>query len=52
MLQPLKAYNVIVYPDKTVYKDWNQRAMFLNKLGFNVQCINLLENLNYYLYQK
>jgi hypothetical protein len=46
MLQPLKAYNVLVYPDKTVHKDWNQKAILLNKLGFNFQCSSLLENLN------
>ena len=46
MLQPLKEYNVIAYPDKTVYQDWNQKVILLNKQGFNIQCSSLLENLD------
>jgi hypothetical protein len=46
MLQPIKEYNVIAYPDKTEYKSWNGKAVLLNKQGFNIQCSNLLEGLD------
>ncbi|PQJ82938.1 DUF6371 domain-containing protein [Polaribacter glomeratus] len=46
MLQPLKEYNVIVYPDKTVWESWNKTAILLNKQGFHIQCSSLLENLD------
>ncbi|WP_284041562.1 DUF6371 domain-containing protein, partial [Polaribacter sp. Z014] len=38
MLQPIKEYKVIAYPDKTEYKSWNEKAILLNKEGFTIQC--------------
>jgi hypothetical protein len=46
MLQPLKEYNVIAYPDKSEYKTWNEKAILLNKQGYNIQCSSLLEKID------
>ena len=46
MLQPIKSYKVIAYPDKTEYKSWNEKAILLNKEGFTIQCSSLLESLD------
>jgi hypothetical protein len=46
MLNPLKEYKVIVYPDKTVWESWNKTAILLNNQGFTIQCSSLLENLD------
>jgi hypothetical protein len=46
MLAPIKDYKIIGYPDKTEYQEWNKTALLLNKQGFNIQCSNLLENID------
>lgn len=46
MLQPLKEYKVIAYPDKTVWESWNKTAILLNHQAFQIQCSNLLENID------
>ncbi|QXP70734.1 hypothetical protein H0I29_01150 [Polaribacter sp. R2A056_3_33] len=45
MLKSIKEFNVIAYPDKTEYKTWNEKAILLNKQGYNIQCSTMLENL-------
>jgi hypothetical protein len=45
MLQPIKDYAIIAYPDKTEYKTWNEKAILLNKEGFKIECSNLLESI-------
>lgn len=45
MLQPVKEFKVIAYPDKTEYTNWNETTKHLNKLGFQIRCSNLLENI-------
>lgn len=46
MLQPVKEYKIIAYPDKTEYLKWNKTASILNQQGFNIKCSNLLENID------
>ncbi|QXP62735.1 DUF6371 domain-containing protein [Polaribacter sp. HaHaR_3_91] len=45
MLQPIKDYAIIAYPDKTEYKIWNEKAILLNKQGYKIECSNLLESI-------
>jgi hypothetical protein len=45
MLQPVKAYNIIAYPDKTEFEAWNVTAQSLNKDGFSIQCSDFLEKI-------
>lgn len=46
LLRPLKAYNIIVFPDKTEFEDWNTKTIVLGKKGFNISCSTLLEHKN------
>lgn len=46
MLQPVKNYNIITYPDQTEYQTWNQKATQLNNEGFKICCSNFLENID------
>lgn len=46
MLNPVKEYNIIAYPDKTEYRAWNNTAIKLNEEGFNIQCSSLLEKID------
>ncbi|AEE19683.1 hypothetical protein Krodi_1700 [Dokdonia sp. 4H-3-7-5] len=44
LLQPLKAYNIIAYPDKTEFNDWNNKCKDLNRQGYHINCSDLLES--------
>lgn len=46
LLTPIKDFTIILYPDKTEFKCWNQKSELLIKKGFSVKCSPLLENLN------
>ena len=43
MLQPIRDYNIIAYPDKTEFDRWTKIANRLNDKGFNIQCSSILE---------
>ncbi|UAB74305.1 DUF6371 domain-containing protein [Mesoflavibacter sp. SCSIO 43206] len=45
-LQPIKDYNIVAYPDKSEFSNWDSRSKILNRKGFNIRCSNLLENKN------
>ena len=47
LLQGLKNYNIILFPDCGEYEDWNKKALELTKLGYTIKCSKLLENCNY-----
>lgn len=47
LLQPLKNYNILLFPDCGEFEDWNKKAMELNSLGYTIRCSALLENHNY-----
>lgn len=46
LLRPLKEYNIIVFPDKTEFEDWNTKVIQLKKKGFSISCSELLEHKN------
>ncbi|QNM86767.1 hypothetical protein H9W90_06525 [Polaribacter pectinis] len=46
LLQSIKDYKIIAYPDKTEFNKWNTTATLLNKKGYQIQCSNLLENID------
>lgn len=46
LMLPLKPYKIILFPDKTEYKDWNTKMVNLKKCGFNMSCSSLLEHKN------
>ena len=43
-LKPLRDYKIIGFPDKSEYNDWNNVAIELNNLGFNITISQWLEN--------
>lgn len=44
LLQPIKDYKIIAYPDKSEFKNWQSKTEILNKLGYNIICSNVLES--------
>jgi Domain of unknown function (DUF6371)/Zinc beta-ribbon finger, putative len=46
LLKPIKHFNIVAYPDKTEYIDWNNKIANLQKKGFKIRCSDLLEQKN------
>ena len=46
-LKVLRDYKIIGFPDKSEYNDWQNKAIELNNLGFNIQISSWLENTAY-----
>ena len=46
-MQPLKTENIIVYPDKGEFSDWNKKTLQLQKLGFKITCSKVVEDSSY-----
>lgn len=46
LLKPIKEYQVLAFPDKSEYEDWNKRTIELNQLGFKINCSKIIEKLN------
>ncbi|WP_417237377.1 DUF6371 domain-containing protein [Bizionia paragorgiae] len=44
MLKPLKSYKIIVFPDKSEFVDWQDKAMELKNFGFDISVSSYLEN--------
>ncbi|MFD2789916.1 hypothetical protein KCTC52924_03597 [Arenibacter antarcticus] len=44
LLLPLKHHNLILFPDKTEYKAWTEKALHLAAKGFKISCSRLLES--------
>jgi hypothetical protein len=47
MLKPIKNYEIIAFPDKSEYNDWQKKAIELNSIGFNVKISEWLENTDF-----
>ncbi|OIQ27982.1 MAG: hypothetical protein BM564_11345 [Bacteroidetes bacterium MedPE-SWsnd-G2] len=46
LLLPLKGREIIAFPDKSDYEDWNKKAQKLRDKGFKIICSNMLEHHN------
>jgi hypothetical protein len=46
-LKPIKNYNIVGFPDKSEFEDWNKKAIELNKVGFNITINGWLEKTDY-----
>lgn len=44
LLEPIKNYKILVFPDKSEFEDWNNRTNELNRLGYKIICSQLIEN--------
>jgi len=47
MLNPIKRFKIIAFPDMTEFKSWDKTSKELNKLGFSIKCSQILETKNY-----
>ena len=47
LLQGIKNYNIILFPDSGEYEDWNKKALELTKMGYTIKCSKLLEDCNH-----
>ena len=47
MLQQIKEYNIVAFPDKGEYKDWFIKSTELNSIGYKIEVNNWLENSDY-----
>lgn len=43
LLEPIKKENIVVYPDKGEFEDWNKKVIELQKLGFKIKCSSIVE---------
>lgn len=43
LLQPIKKFKIIAYPDKTEFDNWNTTANILNQKGYRISCSSLIE---------
>lgn len=46
LLLPIKKSNIVVYPDKSEFEDWNKITVALQKEGFRIRCSRFIENLD------
>lgn len=46
LLLPIKEYNIVVYPDKSEFEDWNKIIAALQSEGFRIRCSRFIENLD------
>ena len=46
LLFPIKDFKIIAFPDKSEFNDWQEKALSLNKLGFNIKISDYIENSN------
>lgn len=47
LLLPIKKHNIVAFPDKGEYKNWQEKATKLNSLGFKITVNEWLENTEY-----
>lgn len=47
MLQPIKEYNIVAFPDNGEYRDWHNKSTVLNSIGYKIEVNNWLENSDY-----
>jgi hypothetical protein len=43
LLEPIKQFKIVAFPDKSEYEDWYQRAIELNTVGFKISVCDFLE---------
>lgn len=44
MLLPIKEFEILAYPDKSEFDDWNKTTLQLQKEGFKINCSRFIEN--------
>jgi hypothetical protein len=44
LLEPIKNENIVVFPDKGEFTDWNKKVIQLQKQGYKIKCSSIVEN--------
>jgi hypothetical protein len=44
LLEPIKKENIVVYPDKGEFEDWNKKVIELQKQDYKIKCSSIIEN--------
>lgn len=44
LLEPIKNFKIIVFPDKSEFNDWSKKTSELKKNGFEIKCSRLIED--------
>ena len=44
LLEPIKNFKIIVFPDKSEFNDWSKKTIELQKNGFEIKCSRLIED--------
>ena len=44
LFEPIKNYEILAFPDKSEFEDWNKRSKELNRIGYKIVCSSLIEN--------
>jgi len=47
LLEPVKKYKIIAFPDKSEFNDWNNICKDLNQNGYSITCSKIIESKNY-----
>ncbi|WP_188050714.1 DUF6371 domain-containing protein [Flavobacterium sp. GP15] len=47
LLKPIKKRNIVLFPDKGEYFNWNNKATELNAIGFKIAVSDLIENTDF-----
>jgi hypothetical protein len=46
MLDPIKQFKIVAFPDKSEFEDWNHKAIELNAIGYKIIVSEFLEQLD------
>ena len=46
LLEPIKNYKIIAFPDKSEFNDWSKKTIDLRKIGFQINCSRIIEDKN------
>lgn len=44
LIEPIKKFKIIVFPDKSEFNDWSKKTNELKKNGFEIKCSRLIED--------
>lgn len=46
-MQPIKNRKIVLFPDKSEYNDWLNKATAINPKAYKISVIDILENTDY-----
>jgi hypothetical protein len=46
LLEPIKNYKILAFPDKSEFNDWSKKTVDLRKIGYQINCSRIIEDKN------